>query len=90
VVGVTAVGGPNLGFAGDGFDLLPVLIAALLLIVARVVGGIRIGLVAVVAALLAAPLLEAVAGWIGYPAVAAIVLTTAVMVARTRHRTFEI
>jgi hypothetical protein len=87
MVGVIAVGGPNLGFTGDGFDLTPLLIAALLLIIARLVADIRIGILAVVLALLAAPLLEAAADRIGYPTVAASVLLTAVLTARTQRRT---
>jgi hypothetical protein len=90
VAGVVAVGGPDLGFTGGGFDLTPLLIAALLLMIARLVADIRIGILAVVLALLAAPLLEAVAGLIGYSIVAAIVLATAVMIARTRRRTLGI
>jgi len=82
VVGVIAVGGPNLGFTGGGFDLLPIVVAAFLLLVARTVAGLRIGLVAVVASLLVAPLLEAAGDRIGYAAVAAIVLAIALLIAR--------
>ena len=81
-----AVGGPDLGFTGGGFDLVTVVVAALLLLVARTVAGLRIGLPTIIAASLAAPLLEVMARRIGYPTVAATVLVIAVGIGRMRRR----
>jgi integral membrane sensor domain MASE1 len=85
-----ALGEPSWRINVDGrWDFVPLAIAAIALVVLRVLFGVRIRPWIVLAVVLAAPLYAAVAGAVGYPLASAVTcaftLVAAVAVRRTRR-----
>jgi hypothetical protein len=79
---VLGLGGPHQAFpAGGEWDLVPVVIAVVALILLKVLFRLRIGPVTALAAVLAAPLFRAVADAAGFARTVTVTLVFAVLVA---------
>jgi hypothetical protein len=85
-----SVGEPSLGrFAGGDFDFTPLLVAAAILLMIKVLLGIRIRWQLILGTLLAAPLLVALSDRVSYAMTAALVLAGALAVAAHGRRHSE-
>jgi hypothetical protein len=74
---VVAVGEPSLGrYASGQFDFTPLVVAATMLLLLRIVVGVRMRWQLILPVVLAAPLVMALAGRISYPLTMALLLAT--------------